>query len=72
MRMHFSELFDIQGGAIVPRFPINIGGVIMTPGVSFGSGVSFSGIDLSQHTNSDFDVEVQDGVHIIKGIFFEL
>lgn len=69
MRMHFSELFNIQNGAIVPRFPISIGGVTMTPGVSFGGGVSFSGVDLSQHTNSYFNVEVQNGVHVIKGIY---
>lgn len=68
MRMHFDTLFDIQNGAIVPRFQISIGGVTMNSGVSFGRGVSFSGVDLSQHTNSYFEVEVQNGVHIIKGI----
>lgn len=69
MRKHFSDLFDIQNGAIVPRFPVSIGGITMTPGVSFGSGVSFSGIDLSQHTNSYFDVEIINGVHVIQGIY---
>ncbi len=35
----------------------------MTPGVSFG------GVNLSEHTNSYFDVETETGVHVIKGIF---
>lgn len=69
MRMHFNDLFNIQNGAIVPKFPIRIGGATMGTGVSFGSGVSFGGVNLSQHTNSFFDVSNKDGIHVIDGIF---
>ncbi len=41
----------------------------MSPGVSFGNGVSFGGIDLSQYINKDFDIEIQNGVYIIIGVF---
>jgi len=69
MRMHFDQLFVIQNGAISPRFSITLGGVTMGQGVSFGNGVSFGGVNLAQHTNSYFEVDVQNGVHVIKGIY---
>jgi hypothetical protein len=41
----------------------------MGPGVRFGGGVSFSGIDLASYIGRDFLVEDQSQILIIKGIF---
>lgn len=70
MRINFYQLFKINpDGSIEPLRLIRIGGVQMGPGVRFGKGVSFSGIDLSQFIGRDFEVENQSGVYVIKGIF---
>lgn len=69
MRINFSQLFNINNGAISPKVPIQIGGVTMGNGVSFGGGVRFSGVDLFQHIGKDFEVEEVNGVYILKGIY---
>lgn len=71
MRLHFNDLFSNNNGSISPKAVIQIGGIIMSPGVSFGSGVSMGGINLSEHTNSYFEVEVdhQRGVNVITQIY---
>ncbi len=70
MRMSFDQLFQRTAavGMISPRVPVQIGGVTMTPGVPFGGGVNIGEVDLIQLVGKDFDVEVQDGVHVIKGV----
>ena len=69
MKMHFNDLFIIQNGMITPKVTIQINGTTMGQGVGFGSGVSFDGVDLSQYTNSYFQVEIQNSLYIIKGIY---
>ncbi len=69
MRINFNQLFEIKNGMISPKFQVQINGTTMSPGVSFGNGVSFGGIDLSQYINMDFDIEIQNGVYIIIGVF---
>jgi len=69
-RINFYQIFKVNvDGSIEPLRPVRIGGVQMGPGVKFGKGVSFSGIDLSQFIGRDFAVEEQSGVYVIKGIF---
>ena len=69
-RMHFNELFNVYpDGSIEPKYPLQIGGVFFGPGVRFGSGVSFAGIDFSLFKNNFFQVEEQNGIKIIKGIY---
>ena len=69
-RINFYQIFRVNAdGSIEPLRPVRIGGVQMSPGVKFGKGVSFSGIDLSQFVGRDFAVEEQAGVFVIKGIF---
>jgi len=69
MRKQFNELFTIQNGMVSPKVPIHINGVTMTPGVSFGNGVSFGGVDLTQFVGKDLEVENQNGVYLIKGVY---
>lgn len=67
--MHFNDLFSVQNGAVTPKVTIHINGVTMGPGVSFGGGVLFGGVDLTQYVGKYFEIEIQNGVHIIKGVY---
>lgn len=69
MRVAFHELFDTSGGQIRPKQKVQIGGVQMTPGVMFGGGVSFGGVDLSQYVGHDLEVEYAGDVAVIKGVY---
>lgn len=69
MRKSFNELFTVQNGTISPKVSIRINGIEMTPGVSFGRGVSFGGVDLAQFIGKDFEVENHNGIYEIKGYY---
>jgi hypothetical protein len=69
MRMRFDQLFSVQNGTVTPKTVVAIGGVTMSPGVSFGSGVSFSGVDLTQHIGKDVEAELVNGVYVISGFY---
>ena len=70
MRMAFQDLFSVhEDGSVSPRVQVHINGVTMGPGVRFGSGVSFGGVDLTTLQGKDLDVEVEGGLHVIKGYF---
>ena len=69
MKINFSQLFIVQNGMISPKVQIHLNGVTMSPGLSFGGGVSFGGIDLSQYIGKDFDVIIENEIYYIKGIF---
>ena len=63
-------MFNIlPNGSITPKFQIKIGGVVMGPGVAFTKGVSFSGVDIAQYVGHDLDVEINNNIHEIKGIY---
>ena len=69
-RMSFYQLFSVvPGGGVSPRVPVHINGVTMGPGVTFGPGVYFGGVELASLEGKDFEVEIQKGVHIVKGVF---
>lgn len=69
-KINFYQIFKINpDGSIEPLRLVRIGGVQMGPGVRFGKGVSFGGIDLSQFIGRDFAVEDQSGVYVITGIY---
>ncbi len=70
MRVKFDEVFNVSGGAISPKGKVKIGAVVMTPGVSFGAGVSMGGVNLAEHIGKDLDVEQHpDGTVEIKSIY---
>lgn len=69
-RINFNAIFRTHNdGSIEPIHPVRIGGVQMGPGVRFGRGVSFGGIDLFNFIGRDFAVEEQNGVYVLVGIF---
>jgi len=70
MRVHFDELFTVKNGAVSPKTAVNINGVTMTPGVSFGGGVSFGDVDLTQYIGKYIEVEqMPNGAYDIKGVY---
>lgn len=70
MIVHFTELFTIDNGIINPKVTVQINGITLSPGVSFGRGITFGGIDLSQLTDDYLEVEKDFlGIIIIKGQF---
>lgn len=69
MRVHFDEIFVIDSnGNLSPKVTVDINGVVMQPGVSFGGGVQFSGFALSQALGHDFGVRRLDNgvVQLVK------
>ena len=69
-KVNFYQIFKVNSdGSIEPLRSVRIGGVQMGPGVKFGKGVSFSGIDLTQFIGRDFAIEEKERVLVIKGIF---
>ncbi|NYH21746.1 hypothetical protein [Paraburkholderia bryophila] len=57
VRVHFDEVFAVTSdGSFSPKVPVDINGVQMTPGVTFGGGVQFGGFALSQAAGHDLAV----------------
>lgn len=69
MKMHFDELFINQNGMVNPKVTVHINGLTMSPGVSFGGGVSIGGFDLTQFIGKYLEVELQNGVYVIKKVY---
>ncbi len=69
-RTNFNLIFRINDdGSIEPLQPVRIGGVQMGPGVRFGRGVMFGGIDLSQYIGREFQTINENGVLVINGVY---
>ncbi|MDR5855759.1 hypothetical protein P9239_19075 [Caballeronia sp. LZ062] len=57
IRVRFDEIFSIgPNGDLTPKVPVDINGVQMTPGVTFGGGVQFGGFAVGQALGHDFGV----------------
>ncbi len=69
-RINFYQIFRVSpDGSIEPLRIIRIGGVQMGPGVRFGRGVSFGGVDFSNYIGRDFSAREENGILILTGIF---
>ena len=69
-KLNFFEIFkNNPDGSIEPIRTVRIGGVQMNPGVEFGRGVLFGAINLFDYIGRDFEVEDQNGLIIITGIY---
>ena len=69
MRMHFSDLFEIRERKISPKVTVEIRGVRLEPGNTYGDGEQVTGIDLLKHRQCHFDVEKRDAVYVIRTIY---
>ena len=68
--MNFNQIFTVHiDGSIEALHPIQVGGVSFGPGVRFGRGVSFSGVDFSLFIGRDFRVKEENGALIILGAY---
>lgn len=71
VRKNFNQLFRINfDGSIEPLVRIRIGGIELGPGVRFGKGVLFAGVDFTLFIGKDF-VVVEDpgGINEIMGVY---
>jgi len=68
MRINFDELFTNKNGMINPKVTVYINGVSFRLDVSFGSVVSFGGVDLTQFIGKYLEVEIQNRVYVITGV----
>lgn len=69
-RVTFDSVFNkLPDGRLEPKQPIRVGGVTLGPGVQFGRGVSFGGIDFTQFLDRDFEIDTDGNVIVIKGIY---
>ena len=70
MRVPFNTIFiQHSDGSLEPRQRIRVGGVEFGPGVRFSRGVAFGGVDFTQFIGHDLEVETENDVLIIKGIY---
>lgn len=69
MRINFNRLFVVQNDMVSPKANVEINGVTMGPGVSFGGGVSFDNVDLTQFIGKDLEVDEINGVYHIRGVY---
>lgn len=70
-KINFNQIFDRNSKTqqITPRTAVRIGGVTIDSSVTFGPGISWGGVDLSQFINNDFEVDIEGSLFIIKGIY---
>ncbi|MEI7741135.1 MAG: hypothetical protein WCJ29_01370 [bacterium] len=65
----FSVFKENPDGTLTPLRAINVNGVIVGPGVSFGSGVALGGVNFQEYKNLDIAGEDQGSVLVIKGFY---
>lgn len=69
-RITFDSIFTIYpDGSIEPKKRIRVNGVELGPGVRFSKGVAFSGIDFALFIGKDLEVDENEGIVNITGIY---
>ena len=69
-RYKFSDVFEENAdGTLTPKIKINVNGVAMGPGVSFGTGATFGGVNFHQYKYHDIAGEYTEDTFHIKGFF---
>ncbi len=70
MRVPFNTVFiQYPNAELEPRQRVRVGGVEFGPGVKFSRGVAIGGIDFTQFVERDLEVETDEDVLVIKGIY---
>ncbi len=71
MRVSFQQIFQTNpDGSYSPKGLVRVGSATMSPGVSFGSGVTFSGFNIATYAGHDLEIEQNlDGAIEIKGAY---
>lgn len=69
-RYPFDAIFQTNpDGSLSPKKVIRVNSITIGPGVSFGHGVSFGGVDFTTYRRFDIAAEDSDGVLVIKGFY---
>lgn len=70
MRVAFTQLFTIHpDGSFSPVVKTQIRGFNLKPGMWIGEGVSIPGLDLQVLRGRDLEVEVMQGVSVVKAAY---
>ena len=70
MRVSFTDVFEERpDGALTPRRAVRVVEVQFGPGIIFSKGVLFAGIDFTLFKGKYLEVEENNGILEIKGIY---
>lgn len=69
MRYAFNEIFREGDNQLEPIRKIRVGGVIFGPGVKFGQGASFGGVDFYQFRGHAIEADEEGDALVVKGIY---
>lgn len=70
MRVPFNTIFiQHPDDTLEPIQRIRVGGVEFGPGVRFSRGVAFGGVDFTQFIGHDLEIETENEILVIKGIY---
>lgn len=69
-RVSFNTIFKVHpNGSIESIRRVKISGVIISPGIRFSPGVRFGGIDLTLYVGKEIEIDDENGIIILKGIY---
>lgn len=68
MKMHFNDLFNYDNGLVTPKVHIHLNGITKVPGETIENGSSVGGLNMKPYIDRYLDVELENGVHVIRGI----
>jgi hypothetical protein len=58
MKVQFTDVFRVNlDGTVTPKRKVNVGCVVLIPGISYAPKNSFLGFDLSQNKEDNIEVE---------------
>lgn len=70
MRYKFNDIFkENEDGTLSPIRQIRIGGVSFGPNVAFGPNAAFASINFHTYKGHDLEIDEEDGVLVIQGIY---
>ena len=71
MRYSFDQIFEEgSDGSLTPRVHIKIRGMKIGPGISFGSGIGFGGVNIFDFKGMDIEADKdKEGVFVLKGFY---
>lgn len=66
----FNTIFQVNtDGSLTAHVSIRVAGVTLAAGGTLYKGQSIGGIDFTHYVGRQFQVEVEDGTYVIKGIY---
>ena len=69
-RVKFEVVFkQLNKGSLEPQHKTKIGSIIVGPGVVFGKGVAFGGVDFTQFVGNDLEIDFEGDTVVLKGIY---